>query len=152
MCVRGERSTRRSVMLAATLAVVAVWTPASLSRPQPMRTVVVMKDAADDNRLEAVLRSVGGRVLHPLSVIDMFRTPHTNKLHVVEHFKVTSDNKFLEAFVKIEDEDTFNEPMYMTKRWQRDPNEWRETICAENSESYFNANLVPIPQAERPDF
>ena len=52
--------------------------------------------------------------------LDMFRTPHTEKLHVVERFKVTADNKFLEALVKIEDEDTFNEPMYMTKRWRRD--------------------------------
>ena len=93
-----------------------------------------------------------GLAAHPLGVIDMFRTPHTEKLHVVERFKVTADSKFLEALVKIEDEDTFNEPMYMTKRWRRDPNEWRETICAESSGTYFNANLVPIPQATRPDF
>jgi hypothetical protein len=83
----------------------------------------------------------------------MFRTPHTEKLHVVERFKVTADNKFLEALVKFEDEDTFNEPWYATKRWKRDAYDWRETICAENSErDYFNANLVPIPRAQRPDF
>ncbi len=64
----------------------------------------------------------------------MFRTPHTEKLHVVERFKVTADNKFLEALVKIEDEDTFNEPMYATKRWRKDPNVWGESICAENSD------------------
>ena len=86
------------------------------------------------------------------SYIDMFRTPHTDKLHVVERFKVTADNKFLEALVRIEDEDTFYEPMYATKRWKREPNEWRETICAENNSDYFNANLVPIPQAKRSDF
>ena len=93
-----------------------------------------------------------GLAAHPLSVIDMFRTPHTEKLHVVERFKTTADGKFLEAFVKIEDEDTFNEPMYMTKRWKKDPYDWRETICAENSGDHFNANLVPIPRAQRPDF
>ena len=86
------------------------------------------------------------------SYIDMFRTPHTEKLHVLERFKVTADNKFLEALVKIEDEDTFNEPMYMAKRWRKSPNAWAETICAENSGEYFNANLVPIPQAKQPDF
>jgi hypothetical protein len=86
------------------------------------------------------------------SYIDMFRTPHTEKLHVVEHFKVTADNKFLEALVKIEDEDTFNEPMYMTKRWRRDRNDWLETICAENNIDPFNENPVSVPQAERPDF
>jgi len=93
-----------------------------------------------------------GLAAHPLGVIDMFRTPHTEKLHVMERFKTSPDGKFLEALVKIEDEDTFNEPMYMTKRWRRDPNEWRETICAESSGTYFNANLVPIPQATRSDF
>jgi len=65
---------------------------------------------------------------------------------------VTADDKFLEALVKIEDADTLNEPMYATKRWQRDPYDWRETICAENSTDYFSANFVPIPRAERPDF
>ena len=93
-----------------------------------------------------------GIAAHPLGVIDMFRTPYTEKLHVVERFKVTADNKFLEAFVRIEDPDTFNEPMYMTKRWKREPNEWIETICAENSSDHFNHNLVPIPQAKRSDF
>src|SRR5216683_5594178 len=86
------------------------------------------------------------------SYIDMYRTPHTEKLHVVERFKVTPDNKFLEALVKIEDEDTFKEPMYMTKRWRRDSNDWLETICAENNIDPFNENPVSVPQAERPDF
>ena len=86
------------------------------------------------------------------TVLDVFRTPHTEKLHVVEHFKVTADNKFLEALVKIEDEDTFNEPMYMTKRWRRDRYDWLETICAENNIDPFNENPVSVPQAERPDF
>jgi hypothetical protein len=86
------------------------------------------------------------------SYIDMFRTPHTDKLHVVERFKITADKKFLEALVKIEDEDTFNQPMYMTKRWRKDPNVWVESICAENNIDPFNSNLVPIPQADQPDF
>jgi hypothetical protein len=84
--------------------------------------------------------------------LDMFRTPHTDKLHVTERFKITADNKFLEALVKVEDTDTFNEPMYMTKRWRREPNVWVESICAENNIDPFNSNLVPIPQTERPDF
>ena len=84
--------------------------------------------------------------------LDMFRTPHTDKLHVEEHFKVTPDGKFLEALVKVEDPDTFNEPMYMTKRWRRDPNVWAESICAENNLDYFQAHLVPKPQAAQSDF
>jgi len=100
---------------------------------------------------ELVIDTIG-LAAHPLSVLDMFRTPHTEKLHVVERFKVTADDKFLEALVKIEDEDTLNEPMYATKRWKREAYDWQETICAENSTDYFSANFVPIPRAERRDF
>jgi len=50
-------------------------------------------------------------------------------------------------------EDTLNEPMYMAKRWRRDPNVWVESICAENGGADpFDAHFVPIPQADKPDF
>src|SRR6266700_2800715 len=87
-----------------------------------------------------------------LSFLDMFRTPHTEKLHVTERFKLTADEKFLEAFVKVEDPDTFNEPMYMTTRWRKQPGKWQEFICAENNGDRFSHNLFPLPEANRPDF
>jgi hypothetical protein len=87
-----------------------------------------------------------------MSYIDMFRTPHTEKLHVLERFKITTDGRFLEAFVKIEDADTFNEPIYGTKRWRKADNEWRESICRENNADYFGHNLFPIPEAKKSDF
>jgi hypothetical protein len=86
------------------------------------------------------------------SYLDMFRTPHTDKLHVVEHFKVTPDKKFLEALVKIEDDGALNEPMYATKRWRQDHHEWEDSICAENNIDPFDSNLVPPPEAKQPDF
>ena len=86
------------------------------------------------------------------SYLDMFRTPHTDKLHVVEHFKLSPDKKFLEGLVKIEDPDTFNEPWYASKRWRRDPNRWAESICAENNIDPFDVNLVPPPEADHSDF
>ena len=87
-----------------------------------------------------------------LSFIDMFRTPHTEKLRVTERFKLTADEKFLEVFVKVEDEDTFNEPMYMAARWRKQQGDWKEFICAENNADHFNHNLFPMPEATRPDF
>jgi hypothetical protein len=87
-----------------------------------------------------------------LSFIDMFRTPHTEKLHVTERFKLTADAKFLEASVKVEDGDAFNEPMYMTMRWRKQPGPWQEFICSENNGDRFEHNLFPIPEAEKPDF
>jgi hypothetical protein len=87
-----------------------------------------------------------------LSFIDMFRTPHTDKLHVTERFKPTADAKFLEASVKVEDADTFNEPMYMMTRWRKQEGPWQEFICSENNGDRFEHNLFPLPEAKKPDF
>jgi hypothetical protein len=88
----------------------------------------------------------------PNSYIDNFRTPHTEKLHVVERIKLAADGKGLEAFVKVEDPDTFNEPLYLVQRWRKVPNQLLETVCAENNEDHFGQGLFPIPEATKPDF
>jgi hypothetical protein len=87
-----------------------------------------------------------------MSFLDMYRTPHSEKLHVTERFRLTADGKFLEASVKVEDEDAFNEPMYMTARWRKQERAWREFICAENNGDRFGHNLFPLPEANTPDF
>jgi len=86
------------------------------------------------------------------SYIDNFRTPHTTKLHVVERLKLAADGKMLEALVKVEDPDTFNEPLHMVQRWRKVNNPMLETVCSENNVDYFNQNLFPIPEATKPDF
>lgn len=86
------------------------------------------------------------------SYIDNFRTPHTEKLHVVERIKLAADQKTIEALVKVEDPDTFNEPLYMTQRWRKVPNPLVETVCAEDNVDYFHQNLFPLPEADKPDF
>src|SRR4051794_30570257 len=72
MRIEGEQSTRRSLTLAALIAVATLPTPLAHVRPQEMRTVVVIKAAADDTRPEALVRALGGRVVRPLTVIDGF--------------------------------------------------------------------------------
>src|SRR6266702_2874977 len=47
------------------------------------------------------------------SYIDNFRTPHTEKLHVVERFKLSADERTLTAVVTVNDPDTFNTPLTM---------------------------------------
>jgi hypothetical protein len=86
------------------------------------------------------------------SYLDWFRTPHTEKLHVVERFKLSADGKTLEALVKLEDPDTFNEPLYMVRRWNKVPNQLLEMVCAENNADHFGKNLFPVPRADKPDF
>ena len=86
------------------------------------------------------------------SYLDWFRTPHTEKLHVVERFKLAADAKTLEALVKVDDSDTFNEPLYMMRRWRKVPNALQEMVCAENNFDRVGKNLFPVPHADTPDF
>jgi len=86
------------------------------------------------------------------SYIDNFRTPFTEKLRVNERIKLAADGSTIEAFVKADDPDTFNEPLYLVQRWRKVPNPLVETVCAENNEDHFNQGLFPMPRATKPDF
>jgi hypothetical protein len=86
------------------------------------------------------------------SYLDWFRTPHTDKLHVVERFKLDTDGKTLEVLVKVEDPDTFNEPLHLMRRWRKVPNQLLEMVCAENNGDHFGKNLFPVPRASTRDF
>jgi hypothetical protein len=86
------------------------------------------------------------------SYIDNFRTPHTEKLHVVERFTVSPDAKFLTAIATVEDPDTFNGPLTMQQRWFKVNDPMEETACAENNDDFFHQNLFPLPEAKTPDF
>jgi hypothetical protein len=86
------------------------------------------------------------------SYIDNFRTPHSEKLHVVERFTIEPSGKFMSALVTVEDPDTFNAPLTMTRRWFKIDGPMVETVCAENNFDFPGQNLFPMPEAEAPDF
>jgi hypothetical protein len=86
------------------------------------------------------------------SYIDNFRTPHTEKEHVVERFTISPDGRTLQAVVTVEDPDTFNEPLHMMNRWRKVANPLLETVCAENPVDFFGHKLAPMPIAEKFDF
>ena len=86
------------------------------------------------------------------SYIDNFRTPHTEKLHVVERFTIEPGGKNLTAIATVEDPDTFNAPLTMKQRWFKVDGSMEETVCAENNGDFFNQNLFPVPEADKPDF
>ena len=86
------------------------------------------------------------------SFIDNFRTPHSEKLHVVERFTLSPDRNTLTAIVTVNDPETFNAPITMQQRWTKVNGRFAESICAENNLDFFNQNLHPIPQANTPDF
>ena len=86
------------------------------------------------------------------SYLDWYRTPHTEKEHIIERYTLSADGRTLEVLVKVEDPDTFNDPLHMVQRWRKVKNPYLETVCAENNQDYFSGNLFPIPHADKPDF
>jgi hypothetical protein len=86
------------------------------------------------------------------SYLDWFRTPHSEKMHVIERFKLSEDGKRLDVLVEVDDPNTFNEPLYMTRRWNKVPNPLLEMVCAENNNDRFGENLFLPPRADSPDF
>jgi hypothetical protein len=85
--------------------------------------------------------------------IDSFRTPHTDKLHVVERFTISQDGRTLTAIVTLDDPDTFNGPLTLKQTWRKNNVAMVEGVCAEDGgQDHFNENLHPIPQAGKPDF
>jgi hypothetical protein len=101
---------------------------------------------------ELVVDTIGLQTKNKNSYIDNYRTPHSEKLHVTERYKFVNNGNTLEAFIKVDDSDAFNEPIYMLKRWRKSDNPLLETVCAENNVDQFYQNLTPIPQATKSDF
>jgi len=102
----------------------------------------------DDNTL--VVDTIGLSTEN--SYIDNFRTPHSEKLHVVERFTIDSGGEGLTAIVTVEDPETFNAPLTMSQHWFKQPRSLTETICAENDRMFPGQDLFPIPQDDQPDF
>jgi hypothetical protein len=85
--------------------------------------------------------------------IGNFRTPHTDRLHVVERFTVSPDKQHLTAIIKVEDPGTFNAPLTLRQIWRRENVSIEETVCAaDGGVDRFGQNLYPIPVARTPDF
>jgi hypothetical protein len=85
--------------------------------------------------------------------IDNFRTPHTEKLHVVERFRMIDDGNMLEANIRIEDPGAFTMPWNAVQRWRRvKQGPMYERACAENPFDLHIQDTEPVPHAGTPDF
>jgi hypothetical protein len=85
--------------------------------------------------------------------VDNYRTPHTEKLHVVERFHLIEGGKVLEVNLHVEDPGAFTTPWNAIQRYNRaEQGPIRESFCAEGNFNYFNLDVEPIPTAAKPDF
>jgi hypothetical protein len=91
--------------------------------------------------------------LNTRTFVDNYRTPHTDQLHVVERFKLAPDAKSIEVTLTIEDPGAFTMPWSAIQRYRRvEPGPMVEATCVEGNFNYFNFDLEPLPQADKPDF
>jgi hypothetical protein len=82
--------------------------------------------------------------------VDIYRTPHTSALHVVERWRMIEDGKMLESVFTVEDPGAFHQAWTARRRYRRVQQQPDEAPCAENNA----ANLFDyhIPEADKPDF
>jgi len=87
------------------------------------------------------------------TVVDNYRTPHTDGLHVVERFRLTNDAKNLEVVVTVEDPGAFTTPWTAMQRYRRvEQGPMTESTCIEGNFNYYNFDLEPLPEAKTTDF
>jgi hypothetical protein len=87
--------------------------------------------------------------LNDKTFIDNYRTPHSEKLHVVERYKMVDGGKTLRVSFRVDDPDTFYQPWSAIGKLRRVQMPMHEEACAENNKNVFD---YKIPVAEKPDF
>jgi hypothetical protein len=111
----------------------------------------------------------------PLSMVDIFGTPHSEALHVVERYRliggeaaskavptrrtpfgneIDPDTKKdgLQVAFTVEDPGAFTMPWSAAVTYRPLMGEWQEVVCAENNGVYFRYDTNPFPHADKPDF
>jgi hypothetical protein len=91
--------------------------------------------------------------LNTKTFVDNYRTPHTDKLHVVERYKLMNAETRIEVTLTVEDPGAFTTPWQAKQLYQRvEVGAMGESTCAEGNINYFNFDFDPLPQQDRPDF
>jgi hypothetical protein len=81
--------------------------------------------------------------------LDNYRTPHTEKLHVVERWRMIENGSGMEVVLTVDDQDAFYEPWWGMRRYRRVEEQMIEDVCAENNQHLFDYH---IPVADKSDF
>ncbi len=125
-----------------------------------------------------VIDTVGIKI-GPYAMVDMFGTPHSPALHVVERYRLldyadardamarnAKENtrtpgadfddayrgKVLQLTFTVDDAGVFTMPWSATITYRPAVGGWTDLICSENVHEYFSGKDTAVPQAEKPDF
>jgi hypothetical protein len=125
-----------------------------------------------------VVDTVGIRADRPFAMIDLFGTPYTSKLHVVERYSLIDGaaakellqraakenwrpagpadpnykDKYLRIHFTVDDEGAYTTPWTAEMIYLRDRLEWPEIVCAENPLGFHHDKDADVPSAEKADF
>ena len=125
-----------------------------------------------------VVDTIGVRTDRPYAMIDLFGTPYTKALHVVERYRLRDYDevkdaidrnmkenwqfagdifnryrgKFLQLHLTIEDTGTFTTPWTATVTYVPGGDQMQEVVCAENRNEYYYHKEAAVPTAAKPDF
>ena len=92
--------------------------------------------------------------------IDRFGTPHSNRIHVVERYRLSPDRKTMEVQFTVDDPGAFTTAWSGRARFAVRRANWEEEVCAENNrfvgkvtvDGKVYTNEVPTPTSGKPDF
>jgi hypothetical protein len=87
--------------------------------------------------------------LNDKTFLDNWRTPHTDKLHVTERWRLIENGTKLEILITIEDPGTFNQPFKVLRQYRRVNRNLVEDSCSENNRDSY---ITGTPTADKPDF
>ena len=125
-----------------------------------------------------VIDTVGQRTDRKFGMVDIYGTPYTDKLHVIERYRLidyeaaqdglardAKENqrapgdidpnyrgKFLQVYFTIEDPNVFTTSWSATITYRPDRIGWGESVCSENPHEYYFNRDTDVPLARTPDF
>jgi hypothetical protein len=125
-----------------------------------------------------VIDTVGIKSDRKFAMLDLYGTPYTKALHVVERYRLIDyeaakdglerdrkenqkagggiDRNFrgmhLQVVFTVEDRGVFTTPWTATITYGRGSDAWPEVVCAENPHEYYNNQDSEIPTADKSDF
>ena len=152
-----------------------------LNQPHPARvTPSWYGDSVGHYEGDTLVIDTVGVKIGPFAMVDMYGTPHSPALHVVERYRLVDYDdakaaierndkenfrasggaeidpnyrgKVLQLHFTVEDEGVFTTPWTATITYRRNVGPWTELICAENPHEYYAGKNSAVPQADKPDF
>jgi hypothetical protein len=126
-----------------------------------------------------VIDTVGVRTDRPVAMVDMYGTPYSQALHVIERYRLIDYDDFKTAMERtrrenvkipeldfdldyrgkhlqlqftVEDEGVFTLPWSGTITYARPVRAWEEHMCSESTHDFLTGKDIRVPRTDKPDF